>query len=359
MPYQNIYQDRSSQTPNHIWVRKLWTCLFVSMSSNGNSNTISRYFQPRQRHGPIANKRPRTSSDSSPDNPTEMTNRQQITKCDGNHTEKKFISHSIHNVSKEKARVDVVTIDLDDKEGCQYGKNTMGESTLKMQQAAPTSISAKGNPFAKFACLSNDAAGLGVSSSKEWIKPNWMNLPTGDSNRNNGSSPKTLHTKSLTGNRKKEEFVRMKNLSVEEQSKITKKWHSLVDPDAPLEVRRYQVLLAARLHARCQEPTVRKAMMALREAMPQGVTVENMADVDPEVLATCISNLQFYNVKARQVVKAAQEINTRFGGKVPEDEWSLSKITGIGKCFADLLAFVNTRQKHEADSSGVQGLAMK
>ena len=143
----------------------------------------------------------------------------------------------------------------------------------------------------------------------------------------------------------------MKHLSAEEQDKITKKWHSLADPDAPLEVRRYQVLLAARLHARCQEPTVRKAMTALREAMPDGVTVETMAAVDPEVLATCISNLQFYNVKAQQVVKAAQEIQTRFGGKVPEDEWSLSQITGIGKCFADLLAFVNTRQRHEKETT--------
>lgn len=144
-----------------------------------------------------------------------------------------------------------------------------------------------------------------------------------------------------------EGYVKMRELSEEERIKITKKWHRMADSNAPLEVRRYQILLAARLHARCQEPTVRKAMANLREAMPDGVTVDTIADMDPEVLANSISNLQYYNVKAQQVVKAAQEIQSRFGGKVPEDELSLSQITGIGKCFADLLAFVNTRKKHE------------
>ncbi|KAL3905188.1 MAG: hypothetical protein SGARI_004579, partial [Bacillariaceae sp.] len=80
-------------------------------------------------------------------------------------------------------------------------------------------------------------------------------------------------------------------------------------------------------------------MTKLREAIPEGITVEAVARMDPEVLASHISNLQFYNVKAQQVIKAAQEIRTIFGGKVPEDELSLTKITGIGKCFADLLAF--------------------
>jgi endonuclease III len=138
----------------------------------------------------------------------------------------------------------------------------------------------------------------------------------------------------------------MKDLSVEEQTRIVQKWHSMVvDSTAPLEVRRYQVLLAARLHARCQEPTVRKAMKSMKDAMP-ALTVDEVAKCDPEVLANLISNLQFYNVKARQVVQAACEIKSRFRGEVPEDQFSLTQITGIGKCFADLLAFVNTRERH-------------
>ena len=76
-----------------------------------------------------------------------------------------------------------------------------------------------------------------------------------------------------------------------------------------------------------------------------------MAKSDPEELAVHISSLQFYNVKAKQIVTAAQEIQSRHGGIVPEDEFSLLQITGIGKTFADLLAFVNTSEAHERHST--------
>mmetsp|Transcript_28489 Transcript_28489/g.28848 ORF Transcript_28489/g.28848 Transcript_28489/m.28848 type:complete len:140 (+) Transcript_28489:579-998(+) len=134
----------------------------------------------------------------------------------------------------------------------------------------------------------------------------------------------------------------------EEQEKIVRKWHSMADPSDTLEVRRYQILLAARLHARCQEKTVRKTMSVLRElTLPEKLTVDEVVKFDPEVLANHISNLQYYNVKSQQIVKAAQEVKSRHGGIVPEDEFSLLQITGIGKTFADLLAFVNTREAHE------------
>lgn len=146
----------------------------------------------------------------------------------------------------------------------------------------------------------------------------------------------------------------MRSISTEEQDTITRKWHSLADPKAPLEVRRFQILLAARLHARCQEPSVRKAMSVLREAFAE-LTVSVVAQADPEVLALHITNLQYYNTKAQQIVKAAKEIETDFHGIVPEDETSLLRITGVGKVFADLLAFVNTREIHERYIQADQG----
>eukprot|EP00536_Pseudo-nitzschia_multiseries_P011600 jgi/Psemu1/308378/fgenesh1_kg.405_\ len=144
----------------------------------------------------------------------------------------------------------------------------------------------------------------------------------------------------------------MADVPPDEQSRIVRKWQSMADPSAPLEVRRYQVFLAARLHARCQEPTVRKAMNNVRAYFaglpePTMVTVGEIAEMEPGVLASHISNLQFYNAKAKQIVKAAQELLERHGGIVPEDEFSLLQITGIGKVFADLLALVNTREAHE------------
>jgi hypothetical protein len=141
------------------------------------------------------------------------------------------------------------------------------------------------------------------------------------------------------------EWVKLKDLPAEEQQRVTKKWQSMADPDASLEVRRFQVLVAARLHARCQESSVRKAMASLREALVE-LSVDEVAEADPEGLAQLITNLQFYNAKAKQIVKAAQELKSRFGGVVPEDEHSLLQITGIGKIFADLLANVNTRSAY-------------
>jgi endonuclease III len=156
------------------------------------------------------------------------------------------------------------------------------------------------------------------------------------------------------------DFVSMKSHSVEEQARITQKWHSLADASAPLEVRRFQVLVATRLHARCQEPSVRKAMEVLRDAFSSssssdghdlenrmmGLNVDTLAKADPEEISKLMSNLQFYRVKAKHIVTAAQQIKSQFGGVVPEDEQSLLQIMGVGKMFGDLLAFVNTRKAH-------------
>jgi endonuclease III len=86
------------------------------------------------------------------------------------------------------------------------------------------------------------------------------------------------------------------------------------------------------------------------------LTVSAVAQADPEVLALHITNLQYYNSKAQQIVKAAKEIETEFHGIVPEDETSLLRLTGVGKVFADLLAFVNTHEIHERFETGAQAV---
>jgi len=178
----------------------------------------------------------------------------------------------------------------------------------------------KENPFASFAFK---------ESASEPTKRPLLVPPVQASNRaasNSAPQPKAKKPK-LKG--KPCEFIKMKDIEPDKQRQIAKKWHDLVDPDAPLEVRRFQMLVAARLHARCQEPSVRKAMKALRFAFPE-LNVSAVAEADSEVLAQHIMNLQFYNVKAKQLVVAAKEIQLHHGGVVPEDEHSLLKITGIG-----------------------------
>ena len=146
-------------------------------------------------------------------------------------------------------------------------------------------------------------------------------------------------------------WVKMKDYSVVEQERILQKWHSLVDPSAPLEDKRFQMLVAARLHARCQDKAVRKAMQELRNffetTKASTLTVQTMAKISPDDFVPAIQNLQYYNTKAKHLVLAANEIQCRFDGLVPETEHSLKQITGIGPVMADLLAFINTRLRHE------------
>jgi len=211
-------------------------------------------------------------------------------------------------------------------------KSLQEESQVHTEKSREqTTTSTKGlNPFACFAFQ----ASTSVPPPKKKARPtNWV-------------MPETKATATCKPSSNKEcEWVKLKDLPAEKQQRVAKKWQSMADPDASLEVRRFQVLVAARLHARCQEPSVRKAMASLREALVE-LSVDEVSEADPEGLAQLITNLQFYNAKAKQIVKAAQEIKSRFGGVVPEDEHSLLQITGIGKIFADLLAFVNTRSAY-------------
>ena len=237
--------------------------------------------------------------------------------------------------------------------------SSTSEDQIPSPEKPSTPPKMKENPFAKFAFGASSAleSRLGNSTSATWQQHSSLTRTTkkagskADQSDENDSAPKKNHACSKDEKKKEKEFVKMKDHPPEVQERVTRKWHSMADPSASLEDRRYQILLAARLHARCQEPTVRKAIQKLREHFESRskttITVDEMAKSDPEDLAVHISSLQFYNVKAKQIVKAAQEIQSQHGGIVPEDELSLLQITGIGKTFADLLAFVNTREAHE------------
>ncbi|KAL3933758.1 MAG: hypothetical protein SGBAC_010258 [Bacillariaceae sp.] len=198
----------------------------------------------------------------------------------------------------------------------------------------------RSNPFALFAFQSTDPLPpkkqLDAPANKSRFQ---MWNPEAQTSKNKKSRTETSKKKCVPP-------PKMKDVSVEKQQEIRQKWHSLLDPEASLEVKRFQMLVAARLHARCHEASVQKAMTKLRESFPN-FTVDTFADADPELLVPCIKNVVHYNVKAQQIVKAAQEVRSNFKGVVPEDEKSLLALTGIGNVFADLLAFVNTRAAYE------------
>jgi hypothetical protein len=53
-------------------------------------------------------------------------------------------------------------------------------------------------------------------------------------------------------------------------------------------------------------------------------------------------------------VKDANKMKSQFAGMVPEDEHSLRQVTGVGKVFAGLLAFVNTRSAHRGKTTEIE-----
>jgi hypothetical protein len=144
----------------------------------------------------------------------------------------------------------------------------------------------------------------------------------------------------------KKDWIPMNFVSPSQRSEIVQKWHSMATSEASLEDRRFEVFIAARLHARCQEGTTRKAKTQLRERLGAVLTVATIARSEPEDFVDALSCLQYYSTKAKHIVKAAREIVSQFDGEVPERKDHLLTLTGIGPVFADLLAVVNTRSIH-------------
>ncbi len=149
----------------------------------------------------------------------------------------------------------------------------------------------------------------------------------------------------------------------EELSECRKKWQSFADHDAPLEIRRFQVLIAARVHCQAHDQTVRKVMAALRDHFRkpdqnmgvgngskcgdcsdqyQFLSPETLRSADEAEVSKIISSVLFANVKSKQIIQAAREIKYQFGGKVPESKASLKSIIGIGPKLAELLHHVNS-----------------
>ncbi|GMI52363.1 hypothetical protein TeGR_g11780 [Tetraparma gracilis] len=131
------------------------------------------------------------------------------------------------------------------------------------------------------------------------------------------------------------------------RSSIIRKWLSLASPSAPsIEARRFQVLVAARLHARCREPVVREAMRAMHGRFPGLCAGDLAGGLEVEELAAVFPSVHFGKSKAEQIIKFSNEVLSQFAGRVPSTVSGLKELTGIGAKFADLLAYVNTEEKH-------------
>lgn len=180
-----------------------------------------------------------------------------------------------------------------------------------------------------------------------------------------GNKEKNIKKRRKTTTKNKcDDYVPVQQLPVDEQERIRVKWQGLADPHAPLEVRRFQVLVAARLHAQSKEPIVKAAMDNLRKHFSDTsnnaeevdevmacLCAKSLSRADPKVIALLIPSVLFANTKSDHIVKAASEVCSRFGGIVPQSRHGLMELTGIGPKLADILHFANSRTSYEHTES--------
>lgn len=127
-------------------------------------------------------------------------------------------------------------------------------------------------------------------------------------------------------------------LSPEKKKHIVDKWASMADESASWEARKFQLLVAAVIHAKTTETTVRSAMAGLRAA-PCGCTPEGLAGTSEQQLVDLLSSVHWHREKAKRLRRCGESIR-EMAGIVPSKQQELQKLPGIGEKLARVLAFV-------------------
>jgi endonuclease III len=258
-----------------------------------------------------------------------------------------------------------------------------------------TSTPSTSNLFAAFAFGGGTDAALDVSSlmgtsftaldykaksklnTKETFKTKTAttlsNLPQPTSNKKRKSCKSAQREEECPWEERPEEYKRQ----------CITKWHSFADDTASIEIRRFQILVAARLHAQAHESVVRDAMASLPQKLKHhslslethakkksteeeidastqseivyngdateakckssALNVHTMSQLDPVMFASWIPSVHFGTSKAKQIIQASHDLIYKFHGQVPESTRELQQLTGIGPALAAILSRVNTR----------------
>lgn len=96
----------------------------------------------------------------------------------------------------------------------------------------------------------------------------------------------------------------------------------------------FELLVAVTLSAQCTDERVNKITPAV---FREYGTPEKMANADIEHLKRLIFSCGFYNAKAKNLISAAKDIVSRFGGKVPKTQEELMTLAGVGRKTANVV----------------------
>ena len=219
------------------------------------------------------------------------------------------------------------------------------------------------NPFAQFnfggAPLTQDTLTRGEASSS-FKKSSSSSLSISSGASSSSSVPQLSSILPLNDHKsKKKPYPKLKDnpdvpllqWSDSDKAKVMSKWQSFPPCQDDIETRRFQMLVAARLHAQCQEPVIRNVMTTLEQGLEDhgGFNIQTISVMDEsaDLLCELCSSVHFYRSKCQQIVEAAKQCVSKFGGKVPVVKKELGSLKGIGKKFEELLEYVNSVEGHE------------
>ena len=90
----------------------------------------------------------------------------------------------------------------------------------------------------------------------------------------------------------------------------------------------FRILIGTVLSHRTRDESTSRATEKLFSVYD---TPEKLAGADPESVKELIRSVGFYNVKARNVIRVANQIVSEFGGRVPDDLESLLTLHAVGR----------------------------
>ena len=110
----------------------------------------------------------------------------------------------------------------------------------------------------------------------------------------------------------------------------------LADSDAPIDVYRFHVLIAAMLSSQTKDAKTAEAMTKLK-AMPGGLTAESVLTQSDASLAELIKSACFHNTKAKNIRKTASILQAKHASLVPSVLSDLLALPGVGPKMATLV----------------------
>ncbi len=96
----------------------------------------------------------------------------------------------------------------------------------------------------------------------------------------------------------------------------------------------FQLLVATRLSAQCTDARVNLVTPALFSKYP---TIKAFSDADVKDVEELIHSCGFFRQKAKDIVGMANDVLSRFGGRVPDTIEELTTLPGVGRKTANLI----------------------